>query len=564
MSKNWPGEIEEKLILTDDPHHKIPYSGSDGIKEKFYAKTKNRKKVPKRVLILAATLLIASISAFAGRNLWHVTNPGTYEGDYLKVEETKHISFDESINDPTVNESVASAANPDESQASDETQVFDDRYFLAQTARTVQILSCGKNDLNGRDMTIRYQTNEIYERAEAEVSFQLEEKPVNVRFDRESGYLIGISYWPGEAIEDKEQMSESDVVFTAMDWYEKLHADGIDFVKVDGQSSFWSFAENSLPIGPAAKGMHQALEGGASYMDGAIINCMGMAMENILSRPTSAISRNSDDFVPNKENGFVEHLLQNAYNSVYHDELYYCDWDMFWTKHEDAVKHSLLRAISGGPIYVSDQIGDTNPDVLKPLAYHNGEILMMDHSAKPTEDCMFSDPMKTGVLKLHNTASWGSVKKGGGIAVYNLTDGIQDFSFRPADIPQLEESDNYWVYDYFAKNAFSLGKQESYESRLDLGGFGWFVLLPKGKYGTCLGLLDKFVGFTAVESIFENDSTQTVVVKESGTLGWLSEKEPQKVMVNSVDVTSSVKKNDFLYEITLPEGPHKTVLSFVW
>ena len=120
------------------------------------------------------------------------------------------------------------------------------------------------------------------------------------------------------------------------------------------------------------------------------------------------------------------------------------------------------------------------------------------------------------------------------------------------------------MYDYFAKNAFSLGKQESYESRLDLGGFGWFVLLPKGKYGTCLGLLDKFVGFTAVESIFENDSTQTVVAKESGTLGWLSEKEPQKVMVNSVDVTSSVKKNDFLYEITLPEGPHKTVLSFVW
>lgn len=252
------------------------------------------------------------------------------------------------------------------------------------------------------------------------------------------------------------------------------------------------------------------------------------------------------------------------YNAELVHELYYCDWDMFWTKHEDAVKHSLLRAISGGPIYVSDQIGDTNPDVLKPLVYHNGEILMMDHSAKPTEDCMFSDPMKTGVLKLHNTASWGSVKKGGGIAVYNLTDGIQDFSFRPADIPQLEESDNYWVYDYFAKNAFSLGKQESYESRLDLGGFGWFVLLPKGKYGTCLGLLDKFVGFTAVESIFENDSTQTVVVKESGTLGWLSEKEPQKVMVNSVDVTSSVKKNDFLYEITLPEGPHKTVLSFVW
>lgn len=174
------------------------------------------------------------------------------------------------------------------------------------------------------------------------------------------------------------------------------------------------------------------------------------------------------------------------------------------------------------------------------------------------------DFMKTGVLKLHNTASWGSVRKGGGIAVYNLTDGRQDFAFRPADIPQLEEADTYWVYDYFAKNAVSLGKQESYERRLDLDGFGWFVLLPKGKYGTCLGLLNKYVGFTAVESIWEDSNTQTVVIKESGTLGWLSEKDPQLVMVNSADVTSSVKKNDVLYEITLPEGPGKTVLSIVW
>lgn len=44
MSKNWPGEIEEKLILTDDPHHKIPYSGSDGIKENSMQKQKTGKR----------------------------------------------------------------------------------------------------------------------------------------------------------------------------------------------------------------------------------------------------------------------------------------------------------------------------------------------------------------------------------------------------------------------------------------------------------------------------------------------------------------------------------------
>lgn len=157
--------------------------------------------------------------------------------------------------------------------------------------------------------------------------------------------------------------------------------------------------------------MNQALESGASYMDGAVINCMGMAMENILAKPLSAISRNSDNFVPDKENGFAEHLLQNAYNAVYHNELYCCDWDMFWTKHKDYVKHSLLRAVSGGPVYFSDKIGDTKPKVLKPLVYLNGKILMMERSAKPTADCIFTDPMKSGVLKLTNVAAHGQKKK---------------------------------------------------------------------------------------------------------------------------------------------------------
>ena len=76
--------------------------------------------------------------------------------------------------------------------------------------------------------------------------------------------------------------------------------------------------------------------------------------------------------------GLAEHLLQNAYNALYHNEFYCCDWDMFWTKHEDCVKHSLLRAVSGGPVYFSDKIGETDPEVLKPLAYLDGRILMME------------------------------------------------------------------------------------------------------------------------------------------------------------------------------------------
>ena len=112
-------------------------------------------------------------------------------------------------------------------------------------------------------------------------------------------------------------------------WNEILRQEGIDFLKVNRQSSCDLYFEGMLPVSEATRCMNRELELGASLMDGVIINCMGMAMENVLGRPTSAMSRNSDDFFPEQENGFVEHLLQNAYNSTYHDEIYYCCWDMF-------------------------------------------------------------------------------------------------------------------------------------------------------------------------------------------------------------------------------------------
>ena len=346
-------------------------------------------------------------------------------------------------------------------------------------------------------------------------------------------------------------------------WYHILAQEGIDFVKVDGQSATPHYFENSQPLSLAARGMNQALESGACRMDNAIINCMGMAMENILVRPVSAISRNSDDFVPDRENGFVEHLLQNAYNAVYHNELYCCDWDMFWTRHEDAVKHSLLRAISGGPVYFSDRIGDTVPEVLKPLAYMDGRLLMMDRSAKPTADCIFSDPTKEGVLKLHNVAPWGD-SKGGGIAAYNLTDRQQSFTFTPADIPDLPVCGQYWVYDYFSQRARSIGRNEVYEDTVAENGLAWYVILPHSGKGTCLGLLDKYVGFSAVECVQKCSEADIMILHETGTVGFACDVPPQKVMINMIDVTGQLTKDNNLYTLSLSETAERAVLSLSW
>ena len=345
------------------------------------------------------------------------------------------------------------------------------------------------------------------------------------------------------------------------DWYKVLNDQGISFVKVDGQGTIPLCFENTMPLGLAAQNLHSALESGASRMDGAVINCMGMAMENVLSRPATAVSRNSDDFFPKREDSFKEHLLQNAYNALYHDQLYYCDWDMFWTQHPYSRKHALLRAISGGPVYCSDRVGETDAEVLRPLAYADGELPMMDRSAKPTADCVFADPMKCGYLKLQNTAPYGENMTGGGIAVFNLAEHEVSCTFSPAEIDGVTECERYLVYDRFSGTYQFVRRNERVDCTLEKSGYRWYVVLPADENCVCLGLKEKYVGFTAVESIHDDNGAQTIVLHEAGTVAWVSGNTPQKITVNGKDMTDSAICKGGLIILPMEEKSGQTVVT---
>lgn len=352
------------------------------------------------------------------------------------------------------------------------------------------------------------------------------------------------------------------------DWYAYLRQEGIDFVKVDGQSAVRSYFENSVPVCQAARGIHQALEGGASYLNGAVINCMGMAMENMLSRPSTALSRSSDDFVPARENGFGEHLLQNAYNALYQGQLYYCDWDMFWTSHPDASKHALLRAVSGGPVYVSDKIGETDPQVLSALTYLDGRLLLMDRPALPTEDCVFMDPMKEGVLKLSNTAACGG-KKAGGIAAYNLTQTRHAYHFSPEDVQGLTADGTYVIYDYFHKTAQVCGGKDHIATELAAEGFAWYQILPFDGKAVFLGLTEKYAGFSAVEDMWFTEKGMMGILREQGPTGFVCTRIPDRVFCNGADVTDFVVKEEGstqadVYIIALKPENTRAVLEVCW
>lgn len=338
------------------------------------------------------------------------------------------------------------------------------------------------------------------------------------------------------------------------DWYELLRKEGIDFVKVDGQSAVKNYYMDEIAVSRAARETHKALEGAAgAYMGGRLINCMGMAMENILGRQGSAVSRNSDDFVPDNPEGFAEHLLQNAYNAPYHDEFYYCDWDMFWTFHKDAKKHALLRAVSGGPVYFSDRIGDTDPSAVQGLVYGDGRLLRMDRAAKPSEDCLFTDPAKSGLLKLTNIADCGrNGQKGGAVALYNIGKAEGTTSVRASDIPEL--SDGVWCcYDVQQGSAVLLDAKEAFFVTLEAGDCRLYLFVPAPEGTAVIGLTDKLISFHAVEEVKQTGDEFLAVVKQGGAFAFYSEREVLACRVNGKDRLEELKREGNLYRISCGE-----------
>jgi raffinose synthase len=69
------------------------------------------------------------------------------------------------------------------------------------------------------------------------------------------------------------------------------------------------------------------------------------------------------------------HMVHCAYNSLWMGNFIHPDWDMFQSTHPCAEFHAASRAISGGPIYVSDAVGKHNFELLKSLVLPDGSVM---------------------------------------------------------------------------------------------------------------------------------------------------------------------------------------------
>lgn len=299
-------------------------------------------------------------------------------------------------------------------------------------------------------------------------------------------------------------------------WHQYLKAQcDVDFVKVDEQSAISILHAGRESYGAASGEIQKGLNASvALYYDNAIINCMGMAPEDVWHRPSSMITRTSDDFVPRVPHGFREHAIQNAYSTLWAGLFYTGDWDMFHSDHPENEQNAILRAISGGPVYTSDQVGRSDRHYILPLLYADGEIVRCEGTGRPTLDCLFQDPVQGGsILKIYNHR--GDCYY---IAAFNIREdeeeGTSEISVQ--DIPGLTDGD-WLVYDRTAGTCTAIDSAHSCKVTLAANEARIYEIAPALDL-TVLGNPDKFIAGGCVEVLECSRNRSVIRILESGSI----------------------------------------------
>ncbi|MDR6549857.1 Sip1-related alpha-galactosidase [Paenibacillus qinlingensis] len=344
-------------------------------------------------------------------------------------------------------------------------------------------------------------------------------------------------------------------------WHGYLRRQGIDFVKVDSQAAINNFLQFERSVGASASAAHQAIEASvALHFNRTMINCMGMAAENIWHRPTSAVSRNSDDFMPKSPNGFREHAIQNAYNSYYHGSFYWGDWDMFWTINHDDHQNAVLRAINGGPVYISDPLGQTDPTKLLPLIYSDGKLIRCGRTAVPTLDCLTKDPIREPIpLKL-----WNYAGEAGIVAAFHIGEEPieQEGTISTMDIPTLADK-RVVLFEHFSQEVKVLEPWECCVFTLQPEACKLFLLVEMKNEVTPIGLLNKYASTHAILKQWRKQGSELIRLREGGRFAFHSEVVPSHVLANGQEQQVIALGNN-IYEIACGHILEELDIEIVW
>ncbi|KAF3784388.1 Galactinol--sucrose galactosyltransferase [Nymphaea thermarum] len=276
------------------------------------------------------------------------------------------------------------------------------------------------------------------------------------------------------------------------------------------------------------------------------------------------------------------HMVHCAYNSLWMAHFIHPDWDMFQSTHPCAAFHAASRAISGGPIYVSDSVGDHDFRLLKTIVLPDGSILRCNFYALPTRDCLFQDPLHdgqtilkiwnlnkfTGVLGAFNCQGGGWCRKERKNKCFSQYSHQIKASAKPVDIEWSKGKDPisvdgvylFAVYLFQVKKLVLLKPQENIDIELQPFDFELLTISPVKSFTTKdikfapIGLVNMLNTGGAIQMVDynENEATVSIKVKGHGEMRIFASENPKSCRINGEEVEHSYEDRMVVVQVAWP------------
>ncbi|XP_021286885.1 LOW QUALITY PROTEIN: probable galactinol--sucrose galactosyltransferase 2 [Herrania umbratica] len=357
------------------------------------------------------------------------------------------------------------------------------------------------------------------------------------------------------------------------DYNSYLASCGVDGVKVDVQNVLELLGAGYGGRVSLTRQYLGALEDSVmeNFNANNLICSMSLNSDFIYSAKKAAAARATEDFMPNGLTFQTLHVAAAAFNSLILGDIVVPDWDMFYSDHFTAEFHGAARALSGSAVYVSDKPGSNNFDIIKKLVLPDGSILRARHAGRPTQDCLFNDPVTDGnsLLKIRNLN-----KLSGVIGVFNCQRAgvwppVRGSIYKPVpgsgtpisgsvcamDADSLEEvAGENWrgdcaVYAFFSESLKTMLRDTKFQVALEHLKCEVFTVSPIRVFGEYLrfapiGLLDMYNSGGALEAMnYGNNQSECKIkvnMRGRGRFGAYSKTKPKSCAVNQ-------NKENFIY-----------------
>lgn len=315
------------------------------------------------------------------------------------------------------------------------------------------------------------------------------------------------------------------------DYHAALAEMGVDGVKVDNQASVEGVSHGDGGRVRVMQATVQALEAStAKHFAGRLINCMSCSSERVYLAKDSTLLRSSVDFWPAIPASHGLHVYTNAVFGLFFGEFVLPDWDMFQSGHRAGAFHAAARAVSGGPVYVSDKPGGHDFELLRSLVLSDGSVLRARGVAVPTRDSVFGDPLTEPVLyKVWNENAHNRVL-GVFNARYREPSEKLEGSVAASDVPGLPAGD-YALYFGRARQLVRVTRDARVALSLATLEAEVVTIAAIERGVAALGLADKLNGGAAITRQSFVGGAYELELREGGELVLFSDVRPREVLV---------------------------------